>query len=143
MPQRTIASAAEAFDSMSGLSEAERREFQAELSTATANASAVAEQLMTERVNEIATVRDEALAELCAVRDAYADLVKQANLGRMTAAAYEKALNDLRSRQRAGERHMARIDEALAFVESVEADPLAYADSLYSKYPLTQPTFSF
>ncbi len=143
MPQRTIASAAEALDSYTGLSEADRREFTAELATATNNATAIAEQMMSERVNEIAEVRDEALAELCAVRDGYADLVKQAELGRMTAAEYAKALNDLRGRQRAGERHMARIDEALAFVESVEADPLAYADLLYAKYPLTQPTFSF
>lgn len=143
MPQRTIASATEALDGLAGLSEAERREFTAELSTATHEASAVAEQMMTERVNEIAEVREEALAELCAVRDGYADLVKQANLGRITAAQYEKALNELRGRQRAGERHMVRIDQALAFVESVEADPLAYADSVYSKYPLTQPTFSF
>lgn len=143
MPQRTIASAADALDSLPGLTEAERRDFKAELSAATNNATAIAEQMMTERVNEIATVREEALAELCAVRDGYADLVKQASLGRITASEYERALNELRGRQRAGERHMARIDQALAFVESVEADPLAYADSLYSKYPLTQPTFSF
>jgi uncharacterized coiled-coil DUF342 family protein len=143
MPQRTIASATEALDGLPGLTEAERREFNAELTRATAKAQHIAEQMATERVNEVAEVREEALAELCSVRDGYADLIKQADLGRITAAEYEKALNELRGRQRAGERHLTRIDEALAFVESVEADPLAYADSLYSKYPLTQPTFSF
>ena len=49
----------------------------------------------------------------------------------------------LRSRQRAAERHITRTSEALAFVETAEDDPVAFGDSLFAKFPLTSPTFSF
>jgi hypothetical protein len=61
----------------------------------------------------------------------------------MTAAECDRQLNALRARQRSAERLIARTDEAIAFVESIEADPVAYGDALYAKFPLIRPTFSF
>lgn len=143
MPQRTIAQATAILEDLGGLSDNDRRTYEAELTAARNQATETATVLMDERVAEIAAVRDDALAELCAVRDGYGDLVAKAQLGRITAADYERSLTELRSRQRAAERHITRTSEALAFVETAEADPVAFGDSLFAKFPLTSPTFSF
>lgn len=143
MPQRTIAQATSMLEDLSGLSDNDRRTYEAELTAARHQATETATVLMDERVVEIAAARDDALAELCAVRDGYGELVTKAQLGRITAADYERSLSELRSRQRAAERHITRTSEALAFVETAEADPVAFGDSLFAKFPLTSPTFSF
>lgn len=143
MPQRTIAQATAMLEDLSGLSDNDRRTYEAELTAARHQATETATVLMDERVVEIAAARDDALAELCAVRDGYGELVTKAQLGRITAADYERSLSELRSRQRAAERHITRTSEALAFVETAEADPVAFGDSLFAKFPLTSPTFSF
>ena len=143
MAQRTIAEATFALECLSGLSDVDRRAFEAEIKAAKAEATASAETIMDGRVNEVAEARDEALAELCEIRDAYEALVGQAQLGRTTAADYESNLNELRSRQRSAERHLGRTEEALAFIETVEADPTSYGEQLFNKYPLIRPNFSF
>lgn len=143
MPQRTIADATFTLEAMAGVSDADRRKFQGEIKAATTEATASAESLMDGKVNEVAEARDDALAELCGVRDAYDALLADAALGRTTSADYEAELNQLRSRQRSAERHLARTEEALAFVEAVEEDPAAYGEAMFSKYPLIRPTFSF
>ena len=75
------------------------------------------------------------------------DAAKVAVLGaRLDRATQLKTQIDQREdeiRQRAAERHITRTSEALAFVETVEADPVAFGDSLFAKFPLTSPTFSF
>lgn len=141
--KRTIASAIQTLDDLSNLSFADRRRFQVEIESAKRQATESAELLMDGRVAAIAEERGAALADLCQVRDAYGDLIQRADLGRITAAECEAELNELRGRQRYAERHLTRTEEALVFVEAVEADPVAYGDSLYEKFPSIRPDFSF
>ncbi|MGI9121204.1 MAG: hypothetical protein ACR2G7_13990 [Acidimicrobiales bacterium] len=143
MAQRTIADATFALETAAGLSDADRRTAQGEIEEAKRLAATSANELADARVVEVAELRDEALRELCDVRDAYAELINAAEIGRITAAECDRALNDLRARQRTAERTISRTSEALTFVEAVEADPVAYGDAICAKYPLIRPTFSF
>lgn len=111
MSQRTIADATFALETVAGLSNADRRVAQGEIEEAKRQASASANELADARVAEVAALRDEALAELCAVRDAYGELASEAELGRITVAECDRRLNNLRARQRAAERHIARTSE--------------------------------
>jgi len=98
---------------------------------------------MDERVQGIAALRDDALRDLCSVRDDFAALAAEANRSPITSAEYARRFNELQARQRHAARAITRTEEALAFVGPVEDDPIAYGDALYAKFPLTQPTFSF
>lgn len=143
MAPRTIADARFALDQAVGLSDADRRRCEAEITAALHQATETATVLMDERVHHVAGLRESALADLCAVRDDFAALAAEAKATAMTAADYTAQFNDLAARHRHAAQAITRTEEALAFVEPVEDDPAGYGDALYAKFPLTRPDFSF
>lgn len=143
MAQRTLAEARSVIDQMTGLSPAQQREVAGEVTAAQREARSLADRMCQGRVDDIAAVRDDALAEVCAVRDGFAALKKDADVGRISARDYQKRLHDLQADQRRAERRLADIDQAVEFVAGIEADPIAYAEGVYAKFPLIRPNFSF
>lgn len=141
--QRTIADAQDTFDALAGLSPADQKAFKAELDTAVREARAVAGRMAQGRVDDVAAVRDDALAELCAARDDFQALKRDADLGRVSARDYESRLRVIQARQRRADRHLADVTDAIALVEAIEEDPVAYAEGLYAKFPSIRPDFSF
>lgn len=134
MAQHTISEAEAALASLSGLSDNQRRQCEAELQAAKAKATATGTAAADQLAQQVRLERDDLLRELCEVRD---------QLATAAAGCDKRALTDLRQRR---QRLMSKVEEVERLaerVEDIEADPAAYGDSLYTKYPGTRPNFSF
>lgn len=134
MAQSTVTQAEAALADLSGLSDNQRRQCQAEVDAARQAATAAGEAEAARIAATVAESRDEVLAELCEVRDALA--AAQANGDR-------SALSELRSRQRSLTAEVEEVERLVGQVEAIEADPFAYGEGVFGKYPLTRPNFSF
>lgn len=143
MAKRSITEARNLVDNMTGLSTAQQREVAGEITAAEREARGIADRMSQRRVDDIDAVRDDALADLCGVRDGFAALKKDADVGRISARDYQKRLGDLQAAQRRADRHLDEVDRAIEMVAGIEADPLAYAEGVYAKFPLIRPDFSF
>jgi len=141
MPPRTLTEAKATLDTAEGLSDEQRRSFQHEIAAAETQLVETATSMVSERVAAVATWREEALADMCGIRDDLAALVKEAATG-PRAADYAQRLNALQAELRGAQRRIAEVEQTLTFVEAVEADPVAYGDSLLQKFPLIRPDFS-
>lgn len=82
-----------------------------------------------ERANEITT-------EAKAIR---ADL----SAGRISTADARRRLDQLASGLRLSRATAAVFEHDVAAADQIEADPVAYTESLYERYPTTRPTFTF
>lgn len=112
-----------------------------------AEAKAKAEDMATAAadgyVNE-AQERWEPISEdLCAARDGYTELIKEAGLGRLTAREYTDRLNSLRQRHRSAVSAVEDFAATAERVEEIEADPVAYGEHIFSVTPMVAPTFDF
>lgn len=141
--QSTIADARTALDTMAGLSPAQQRAAEAEITAAEREAHTFAGRMSQARVDDVAAIRDDALAEVCGARDDFVALKREADLGRISARDYAKQLQSIQARQRRAERHLDDITAALDLVTTIEADPLAYTEGIYAKFPPIRPHFSF
>ncbi len=134
MASMTVGQAEAALASLSGLSDNERHQYEAEVkaarSLAAAQGTAAAESL----AQQVREDRDELLKSLCDVRD---------GLAAAGANGDARTLTDLRQRRERLLRKVEEVERLAEQVEGIEADPAAYGDSLYAKYPLTRPNFSF
>ena len=55
-----------------------------------------------------------------------------------------KRFNDLKAEERRLHALLADVEAGLATVQSIEADPVAYADeNFHDRYPATRPDFTF
>jgi hypothetical protein len=137
MSQLTISQAEMALANMAGLSDNQRSQFQAEVNKAKANATRIAEQAADSLAAEVRAERDDLLREACEVRDQLAALAKTPG------ADGTAAFSELRQRHRKVVAAIERIEERANAVEQIEADPVAYADSLHARFPGTRPHFTF
>lgn len=143
MAQRSITEARNVFDQTIGLSPAQQRAAEAEISAAENEARDLAGRMSQSRVDDVAAMRDEALADLCGARDDFAALARDAELGRVSARDYASKLHTIQARQRRAERHLDDVTGAVDLVNAIDADPLAYAEGIYAKFPSIRPNFSF
>lgn len=142
MPNRTISEARYVLAQAEGLSDDQRRQFESELKAAEGEAHRTATEMASGRVQAVAAIREDALADLCGIRDDLSALIKEAGAGPRV-ADYERKLSALQAELRAASRRVNEVEAALAYVERVEADPVAYTEGIYETYPLIRPTFSF
>lgn len=134
MGYATIAQAEAAIANMPGLSDAHRKAYQAEVNEARAAATRLGQQELDRITDEVRGGRDDLLRELCDVRDA---------LAAATASGDRSVLADLRQRHQSLARQVEQIEAMVEQVEAIEADPVAYGESLFQKYPPTRPNFTF
>lgn len=144
MPRRTLRQARRAFEDMTaGLNPAMYQQSKAEIDKASGAAVAMATQHADRRVNDVLGSRQEMLTELCRLRDELTSLVAQGEQGLLPAREYNERLARLQRELRATDRHASEVDQATEFVETIEQDPEAWADSLAERYPHMMPEFSF
>ena len=82
-------------------------------------------------------------ADLCAARDGYAELIKEARLGRLTAREFNDRLNSLRQTHRSAVSAVEDFAATAERVEHIEADPVAYGEHIFNVTPMVAPTFDF
>ena len=135
----TIAQARSRFDSqvLPRVSDHRARELRTVLDEAEAQARTVASQHVAQHEARIQEMRQSALQELTAVRDAYDDLAPRAG---MPAGEFSAQLRDLRHRQQRAEGQLTRAEEIVALIEGVEADPVAWFDGLSERFPAARIT---
>ena len=134
MTQLTVGQAEAALASLSGLSDNQRRQYEAEVKAARSRAAAQGTAAAEGLAQQVREDRDELLRDLCDVRD---------GLAAAGANGDARALTDLRQRRENLLRKVEEVERLAEQVEGIEADPAAYGDSLYAKYTLTRPNFSF
>ena len=120
-----------------------RRQYEAEINAASGQAKAAADRMLTRIINNMQSQRDEVLAEVCSLRDDFQALTDQGQLGTLSADDYHDRLKELQTRQRALSRKERDLVGMAERAEQIETDPEAYGDSLFAKFPQTQPDFTF
>lgn len=142
--KRTVAQAESWLDDVGAvLPAAARAEAQREIDQAKAAAANFASGVAGDRAADIDAYREVVLKELCEVRDAYAQLAKDGQAGKLTGAEYLQRLNELQGREISCSGPVSEVAEVAAFVSEIEEDPLAYADTYASRNPANQFDFSF
>ncbi|HVX19218.1 MAG TPA: hypothetical protein VHA73_14405 [Acidimicrobiales bacterium] len=134
MAQATVTQAEAALADLSGLSDNQRRQYQAEVDAARQAAIAAGEDEAARIAADVGSYRDDVLAELCEVRDA---------LAAAQSGGDRSDLSGLRTRHRALLAKVEEVERLVDQVEAIEADPFAYGEAVFAKYPLTRPKFSF
>ncbi len=141
--RRTIAEVKAWLDSDSGLSEGDRRHIREELDQAKAALTKFAGDVATDHANDVDERREDVLVELCDVRDAFAQLVKDGRSGKLTAAEFTERLNQLEGRQASAANAVRICSETAASVTAIEEDPLAYANGVATGNVAARYNFSF
>jgi chromosome segregation ATPase len=100
-----------------------------------------AEALLEEREREIQEARDSILRELTEVRDELHELAEEGKQGRISSPGYMERLDSLRMRQREADEHLSEVEQAVEQIETVEDDPIGWADDLASRYPRLREEF--
>ena len=134
MAARTLAEAEATLANLSGLSDNERRQYEAEVTAAKAQATAQGTTAATQMAQQVREDRDDLLRELCEVRD---------GLAAARTSADAQVLKHLRQRRERLVRQVEEIERLAERVEEIEEDPTAYGEALYEKYPGTRPIFTF
>jgi hypothetical protein len=142
MAQYTIGQAEQALASLA-VSDNDRRQFQAEIDEAKAAATQSAQREAERIADDVRTQRDGLLQDLCHVRDELARITSAGENGTLDREAYRIALNDLHRRHDNLVGALTEVERQTERVEAIEADPVAFGDALFAKFPGTRPDFSF
>lgn len=119
------------------------RQYQEEINRAKAAAVSFATGVADGRASDVDAGREDVLRELCQVRDGYAQLIKDGQAGRLSAAEFSQAFDALESREVSSGNAVAEFTEAAAFVTDIEEDPEAYGDDYASRNPNLLHEFTF
>lgn len=134
MGQCTIGQAEAAIAGFGGLSDQQRRAYDAEINEAKQRATQVAIDEAAGLAESVRVERDDLMRSLCEVRD---------GLATAKAEGDRTLMNDLRIRHQSLLNKVAEVERLAEQVEAIEADPVAYGDALFAKYPQTRPNFTF
>jgi len=116
----------------------------AEINQATAKATEAADSTISRTFTNFVTLRDEILVDACELRDGYAALIQEGELGNLSAAELHERFQALEGQKRALVRSEQRLEQETDFVAHIEEDPIAWVDeTFYAKYPDITPDFSF
>ena len=87
--------------------------------------------------------RQQRLRRLCETRDGFKALAAEGKAGRVSSKDATKRFNDLKAEERRLHALLGDVEAGLATVQSIEADPVAYADeNFHDRYPATGRTSS-
>jgi hypothetical protein len=78
---------------------------------------------------------------LTTARDSMDDLRREGTTRRLSAADYHARLSALRQQQVAAENQLAKAEEQVAVIAEIEADPVAWFDSLSERVPSMMRNF--
>ncbi len=120
-----------------------RRQVAEEINEARKRAFAFAHGVADAAAADVDRDREAALQELCRVRDGYAQLVKDGQAGKLTAAEFTAALDDLESRELRSGSTINGFTEAATQVTEIEEAPLDYADDYAERNPNLLHEFTF
>lgn len=144
MARRTLRQAETWFEDVSPVLPGEtRRQVAEEINEARKRALAFANGVADAAVADVDRDREAALRELCEVRDAYAQLIKDGQAGRLSAAEFSQAFDALESREVSSGNTIIGFTEAVAQVTEVEEAPLDYADDYAARNPNLLHEFTF
>lgn len=144
MPRRTVAAARRELEALApGLNPVVYARLSTVINAAAAKARTVGDRMLDRIFNEMQVQRDEVLADVCTLRDDFQALIAEGELGTLSATEYHDRLRSLQSRQRTLVRRERELVGMANRAEQIEADPEAYGDSLFAKFPDTQPDFTF
>lgn len=140
--QMTIAQA-EAHLADLPLSDNQRRAAEAQINEAKSKAEEMATQAADGYLDTAQKQWEPISTDLCAARDGYAELVKEARLGRLTAREFNDRLNTLRQSHRAAAAAVEDFATTAERVEQIESDPIAFGEHIFNSTPAIRPTFDF
>ncbi|MFT3854172.1 MAG: hypothetical protein QM733_15730 [Ilumatobacteraceae bacterium] len=145
MARRTIRDATQWLeDNALSLNPAAYAHYEAELRKATAKAQAQAEAAVDKRARAAVMVSSLAMEGLCAVRDRLDELTRLARSGQISRDDLARKVESLRADQRKFNAAGERVSDDAEWIEGVEADPIAFHDQMFEKFPaLERPEFSF
>ena len=145
MPRRTLREARSVFegDLAPSLNPTMHARLVSELTEAESRAAERAEAFLASEVEDIEAARHELLVEVCQVRDQYEALAARVGSGEVTAREAGRDLAKLNRRMQAAQEALAKTDDRISELASVEDDPLGWVDRRYEAAPLTRPLFSF
>lgn len=140
--QMTIAQAEAHLDNLA-ISDNQRRVAEAQINEAKAKAEDMATTAADGYVEEAQARFEPISTDLCAARDGYAELIKEARLGRLTARDFNDRLNSLRQTHRSAVSAVEDFAATAERVEHIETDPIAYGEHIFNVTPMVRPTFDF
>lgn len=146
MPKRTIREARSILeeDLAPGLNDYHLKRFRQSLTEAEGAARKAADEFMTRHEEHVKAARQEALKEVCDVRDELEALAAEGETGRVTGQDYAGRYTALTDRQAKAEKRLDEVGQLISAVAEVEEDPVAWADTnLYQRYPELRPEFEF
>lgn len=143
MPEALTIAQAEARLADLPVSDNQRRAAEAQINEAKAKASEMATAAADGYVAEAQERWEPISADLCAARDGYGELVKDARLGRLTAREFNDRLNSLRQTHRSAVAAVEDFASTAERVEQIEADPIAFGEHIFKSTPAIRPTFDF
>ena len=125
------------------LSDNQRRAAEAQINEAKTKAEEMATQAADGYVSDAQERWEPISTDLCAARDGYAELVKQARLGRLAAREMQEQMNSLRQTHRAAVASVDEFGTTAERVEAIETDPVAFGEHIFNSTPAIRPTFDF
>ncbi len=144
MGRRTLRQAEAWFEEVSPVLPGEiRRQVAEEINEARKRAFAFAEGVADGRASDVDKDRETTLQELCRVRDGYAQLVRDGQAGKLTAAEFTAALNDLEDDEAKYGKKLQEYDRIAETVSQIEEAQLDYADDYAERTINNQYEFSF
>ena len=138
-----LIAAAEARLSGLVLSDNQRSIAEGQIAEAKAKADEMATTAADGYVEEAQAQWEPISTDLCAARDGYAELIKEARLGRLTARQMNERMQSLRQVHRSAVSAVEDFAATAERVEQIEADPLAYGEHIFTVTPMVAPTFDF
>lgn len=122
-----------------GILDAYERELSSAKRTAENFASSHADERVA-RVQVMGAAIDDALDDM---KDELKKLIRKGEGGQLTAADFYLSLEKVRAQRALLVRSLDSMSTTVDTVETIEADPTAYADSIYERMPAAAPEFSF
>ena len=145
MPPRTIRQARQRLEELAdGLNPITYKRLNDEIKAAEAEATRTANGHASAKATKMLTGANDVLRRLCETRDGFKTLATEGKAGRVSSKDATKRFNDLKAEERRLHALLGDVEAGLATVQSIEADPVAYADeNFHDRYPATRPDFSF
>jgi len=142
MAQSPIADARARRDALS-LAPDQSQATEAELSAAEGQATTAANDTLAGIEHEVNQATDALLVEGADLRSAYEAVAAEAQSGRLSADEVAARFEDLARRRSSLDNTLSKLGQAIELGDRIEADPLAYIDDLWRRFPQTAPQFSF
>lgn len=132
--QRTIAEAQAWVDGgVDSFNNEQLTRYRNEIQTATAQATKRAETYVNELAANLVAKRDGILEHVCELRDSYQALIKDGELGLLTAAEFQERYDQLEAQKREAINSEAPMLEEIETISDIEDEPSSWYDNLITR----------